>query len=220
MCDAEPQRVRSQGTLREDRGTSHGCQWEAFGHVRPGQSRTRRHSPRTVGPRRRRPAPCPTLRSLTAECDAGDPSALLDARHPYDRRMDWLVPNDVVPRGRSVRPLCRIPRTADGHHRVPPCAVGIPSASRLAAIWRRVRPAERSSRMRFAISVGTPDLRPRVARSSRGPATRRRSTASRSSSSTGISLVPHGSSIVSMYGSKRRKVVRLMPSASAAWLRV
>lgn len=74
--------------------------------------------------------------------------------------------------------------------------------------------------MRFAISGGTAGLRPRDADVSRGCAVRLRSTRTRSSSSTGIRLAPQGISIVSMYGSKRRRVERLMPSACAAWLRV
>jgi hypothetical protein len=44
---------------------------------------------------------------------------------------------------------------------------------------------------------------------------------SRSSSSAGISRVPHGISTVSISGSTRRLKVDLpKPSASAAWLRV
>ena len=41
-----------------------------------------------------------------------------------------------------------------------------------------------------------------------------------SSSSTGMSFVPQGISIVLRQANRRRKVERLMPSASAAWVRV
>ncbi len=63
--------------------------------------------------------------------------------------------------------------------------------------------------------------RPRFARPGRARAGRRCSAINRSSSSTGISLVPHGISTVSISGRTRRlNVERLTPSASAACDRV
>src|SRR5438067_1648042 len=62
MCDAEPQHVPSKGALREDRGTTYGCQCEAsvtFGLA----AEPARQSPRADRPRRRRPAPSSTVRS-------------------------------------------------------------------------------------------------------------------------------------------------------------
>jgi hypothetical protein len=92
---------------------------------------------------------------------------------------------------------------------------------RSAAIWRRVRPASCSARMCSTRSGERTCGRPRVADGEGARPGRRRSATNRSSSSTGMSFVPHGISIVSISGRTRRsKVERLTPSAVAACVRV
>src|SRR5205823_3966709 len=51
--------------------------------------------------------------------------------------------------------LVAIARTVEGHHRPPPCAVGILSASSRSAIAVQVLPDLRSSAMRLATACGT-----------------------------------------------------------------
>ncbi len=119
---------------------------------------------------------------------------------------------------------CRrsIERTVDGHHCVPPCAVGTSSASSSRAMAAKLRPAAWRSRIRSTTSPGTETGRPRApfgCGCARGG--RRRSATNRCSSSTGISRVPHGISTVSINDRNRRlNVERLTPSASAACVRV
>ncbi len=121
----------------------------------------------------------------------------------------------------SVSHLRSIERTVDAHHCVPPCAVGIRRALRLFAIWRSVIPALRSAWMWSMTSGDRTDGRPRLAAATGARAGRRCSAISRSSLSTGMSFVPHGISTVSINGRTRRlKVERLTPSASAACVRV
>ena len=110
----------------------------------------------------------------------------------------------------------RTARTVDGHHCRPPCAVAVPLAFNSRAIWPRLLPAARSARMRCTSSAGSARGRPRVAGSRRPRAARRCSASCRSSSSTGTSFVPQGSSTISRNGSSRFSVERLIPSASAA----
>ena len=113
-------------------------------------------------------------------------------------------------------------RTVDGHQRSPLCAVGVPSALRSRAIWARLFPAARSVRIRLTTSGVRAAGRPSGC-GAREPSLggRRLSAMSRSSSSTGTSLAPHGISMVSMCGRTRRlNVERLIPSASAACVRV
>lgn len=110
----------------------------------------------------------------------------------------------------------------EGHHCRPPCDVGTPSAFNPRAIWPRLLPSECSRRTRAITSLGRPVLRPDLAG---GPgiarACRLRSATKRSTSSTGMRLVPQPVSIVSTKGRTRRmNVERLIPSALAAWVRV
>ena len=112
-------------------------------------------------------------------------------------------------------------RTVDGHHWAPPCAVGVPLALRSQAIWRRLLPPACSAWMCCTTPTGIAAGLPGGTVWARPRAGRRPSFTNRSSSSTGTSRVPHGSSTVSSSGSTRRsKVERLTPSASAAWVRV
>ena len=122
---------------------------------------------------------------------------------------------------RRAAQRARMERTVDGHQRAPAWAVGVPSALRRSAICRRLRPAARSLRIRSTMSGVTDGGRPVRSGLRRGRAGRRHSASTRSSSSAGISFVPHGVSTVSTYGSTRCvNVERPMPSAWAAWVRV
>jgi len=116
----------------------------------------------------------------------------------------------------------RTARTVEGHHRAPPCAVGVPAVFSSRAIWARLWPALRFARI-ASTSVGESVAgRPGfagVCGCSR--ARRRRSAINRSSSSAGISRVPQGISTVSMSCRTRLLNVDLLtPSALAACVRV
>ena len=66
-------------------------------------------------------------------------------------------------RGVPRRQGRRTARTVDGHHRAPPCAVGVLLAFRSRAIWPRLLPAARSARMRSTTSGAIAAGLPRVA---------------------------------------------------------
>ena len=98
------------------------------------------------------------------------------------------------------------------------CAGGVHARAICARLWPASRFARISSTSSGETAAGRPGLPDGCACSRAG---RRRSAISRSSSSTGISRVPHGISTVSISGSTRRLKVDLpKPSASAAWRRV
>jgi hypothetical protein len=118
----------------------------------------------------------------------------------------------------------RTDRTDEAHHCLPPWAVGTRSTLRLRAISPRLFPASCAARILRTTSGGTAGGRPRVeggAWERKTREARRRMATNRSSSSTGMRRVPDGISRTSTNGRMRRSNVdRLMPSASAAWLRV
>jgi len=87
----------------------------------------------------------------------------------------------------------------EGHQCAPPCAVGVRSALRPAAIRARLAPWARSVRIRSITPAGSCGGRPRAVGAGRGLVAGLRSASSRSSSSTGISLAPQGISTVATY---------------------
>ena len=130
------------------------------------------------------------------------PTLRLQTRHPRPWRFYVARSRDLP--GTHCQPRrCRTARTVEGHQRRPPCAVGVPLAFSSAAIEARLMPAARSDRICRTSSGGSARGRPRVAGFGRLRAARRRSRSSRSSSSTGISFVPQGSSTSSRNGSSR-----------------
>jgi hypothetical protein len=143
----------------------------------------------------------------------------------------WVIrpPHRPSPRapawGGHVLSTCRVRvrtlRTVEGHQRLPPCAVETPSSVSIRAISPRLRPCRCSPSILWAIVGGTEGRRPAGRRGENSAeATSVCSSRNRSSSPTGIILVPQGVFTVLRAGTIRRSsVATLMPSASAACFR-
>jgi hypothetical protein len=116
--------------------------------------------------------------------------------------------------GRQSRPLrLSTALTVEGHHCLPPCAVGTPSVLSSRAISPRLRPALCADSIRSTTSSGSRRGRPRNVGAGRGLAARRRSARRSSSSSTGIRRAPQSISTVSTHGRTRlRRISRVRRS--------